>query len=203
MEYFTIEKTIVLDERKDSFFIGQAFDSNHEKVKIKRGGFQEGGKSLKQLFTSPITLIVNEKNSYHGNFHEVLYTSSNLGQILLFHKEIKDAIEAVCPQDIEFFQVHTKSNKADRNDYFAMNIVNRIDCIDTKQSQFIEDYGFLTKFTSLVLDETKIPSEVKIFTVDKTFPGFPPIFREEIVQIFRDRKVKGAKFTPIKEFTGG
>lgn len=198
MKYFTIEKDINLDEDKDSFFEGSIIDADLNE--LVNDMFRMGGEGEKRKLSEPLSLQVIESESIYGEYHEVLPVITSIGNILLYKEDLKNEILKVCQEDIEFFQIKILGKKVDRSDYYAMFVANRLDCIDTENSIFKKRVKRMSKFQKLVFDESKIPEDINIFKVDKTYATFPTIISESIMTIFKDRNVGCIKITPIEDF---
>ncbi len=197
MNYYKIEKAYILGNGKHTYILGSAFDGNIEPIELDEGGFGEGGRSLKDILVLPISLIADEKQSLYSQTKDLIISFSGLGGIFLYNTNLKNEIERICPNDIEFYQVHVKGRQIDSDDYYAMNILHRLDCADLERSEYTKRYSFF-EFTKLVIDRSKIPPEVKIFTVDRTLDSFLFIVNDEIRNIFLERDVPEVDFTLIE-----
>ena len=127
--------------------------------------------------------------------------------------------EAVMMAKMQSSELDHKSITYDN--YHIANVVGLIDCIDHKtssleyfsprqetpedlpenmkqalQQEEDNDIDFIRK---LVLDETKIPEDIKIFRL-KDCPRIL-VFKEEIVKAIREAKLTGFVFIPINKYT--
>jgi hypothetical protein len=86
-------------------------------------------------------------------------------------------------------------------DYFIVHPVDPLDCIDREQSVFEESLiarGEIEFFDRLVLDDTRIPAERKVFRLK----GFPDIIlvQRELAEHLDGQGMSGLGWLPIDEY---
>jgi hypothetical protein len=85
-------------------------------------------------------------------------------------------------------------------DYYTLNILNRISCLDKEKSDFkIKKFGpaEIYDFKKICLDKSKIPSSVKLFRLDED--GTLVFVDQTIKEEFEKEGITGIKLEPICE----
>ncbi len=92
-----------------------------------------------------------------------------------------------------------KSKKKIYNNYYVLNILNVLDCLDKEKSKFkIKEFGpaKVYMFKKISFSEDKIPKDVKIFRINESTNVF---INQEIRDAFINAVVTGAEFIPIEK----
>lgn len=121
----------------------------------------------------------------------------------LVSKKIAGILREMNVPNLDYYEsiiIRNKNN--DKIDgFYSINILNVLDCIDFKKSKYkAEDYGTATRydFNKLVLDESKIPSDIKVFRLKyrKTLV----VAHKSIVEACERENVTGINFIPVEEY---
>lgn len=92
----------------------------------------------------------------------------NSKQLIVASQKLKEAIEKHQPPKVEYLRMGILDHKGRiaSDNYFFIHPIEPVDCIDRSQSIFEEDSvdpESIDSFKRLVIDESKVPSERKIF----------------------------------------
>lgn len=119
-------------------------------------------------------------------------------------RRLKELLEAEdVSATVEFYPLEIVAGKRIQkpippNSYFLMNFLGRVDCFDLERSVYtrIDDWT-VSAIEMLVLDESKIPSEAKLFYI---FPFVSEIgLRDELAEKILDADFKGLELTKAEE----
>lgn len=88
-------------------------------------------------------------------------------------------------------------------DYYTINILNIVNCVDMEKSDYlIKDWGFPGSeyyfFNKLVLDETKINEDIKLFLLGEEVVH--KVVHQDIKDACEKVGVTGIKFIPVEEY---
>jgi len=157
------------------------------------------GVPLASLFSSTVTYQLSDE---HGikladsipNLLGVCFVSETLKTVLA--RETGNAIEYL-PVQLRDPKGRTVSSR-----YYIANVLGTVDCLDLGQSQVKMSNIIKTsilKFDKLVLDESKIPPEQKIFRLGGKTDFL--IVREDLVQALREAGCTGCRFELMERFS--
>ena len=73
-----------------------------------------------------------------------------------------------------------------------------VNCIDTEQSELIYDEEEIDEIDKLVLDESRIPPDKKLFRVEKYLPMV--LVRDDLKRAIEAQGLTGCVFMPPEEF---
>ncbi len=154
--YWILSNELV-DEDNDADLSGEANFELGDTISFKRGV------TVSDLLISKITLILSN-DSYIGRMTDHLSITELYG--FVFSEKLRGLLQGLSVDNIQYFDLDivNKKNGISYTDYKIGNIVGLVDCInkDLSDVEYFNDGGieFIDK---LVLDETKIPSELKKF----------------------------------------
>lgn len=116
----------------------------------------------------PELIYTTNKNSIAGRMTDHITLAETTGLVMSNHcLKILNNEHNLNIQSYKFNIVDIKTNKTD-NSYSLVNILDLIDCIDTKNSELkYFESGNIKRITKLVIDENLIPSNQKIFRLSK------------------------------------
>lgn len=108
------------------------------------------------------------------------------------------------PAKILFIKIKHKQEPqepVDYSGYFAANIIGLCECVDKEKSdlEYFGDGEEIDHIHSIVLDESQIPEELKIFRL-KSYPDLI-IVHESIVEAINKAGLTGFNFVAPKDFT--
>jgi len=147
---------------------------------------------------SKIVLTLDD-DSRMGNMTDHLSISEVYG--LIFSARLRELLSGMMVNNIQYFEFDIIDVRENRiyTDYKIANVVGLVDCIDKDKSDLkYFDSGNIKRIKKLVLDESKIPSELKIFRLlkDSTLP----IVHQSIKDAIDDAGITGCLFYRIEDF---
>jgi hypothetical protein len=122
-----------------------------------------------------------------------------LNAIKLVSKKIKNILDAHGEKNIDYYESQIiRPDGSVIKDYYTINILNVVDCLDLQASKYIvEEYGpnKIMSFKSISLFNDKVPSEVKVFRIPQAKSLI--FVRESIKDGFEEQGVTGVNLRPI------
>ncbi len=147
----------LVDEDKDAFLRGE--------TDFELGGdvsFEEGV-SLSNNKIPDITLTLSKK-SRRGNMTDRLVITAVYG--LVFSTRLRELLDSLGIDNIEYYTLEIVDPRTGKkfSDYRIANVVGLVDCVDREKSdcKYFDD-GEIKRIHKLVLDESRIPSKLRIF----------------------------------------
>ncbi|RKH41554.1 imm11 family protein [Corallococcus sicarius] len=128
----------------------------------------------------------------------------NAFSLLVISSKLKGILERQAPANpIEFLPVRlrTPRKKILEPSYFIANVQGTVACMNAKKSDFVMDSILKTqvqRFRRLVLDEKKIPKDVKIFRLAE-MPSLI-LVREDLGQDILDEDCEGMTFQDLDDY---
>lgn len=118
-------------------------------------------------------------------------------------ERLKAFMEEHSGANLEFLPIRLLDQKERpiREPYYIMNLLDTADCVDLEKSKFRRSEispEFIMKFYLLVLDESRIPKDKKLFRL-KEKPNLI-ITREDLAQEILDSDFNGMMFQELEEY---
>lgn len=125
------------------------------------------GKPLGKDFPKDAKLFMNKENP-GIKLSPLLGTSRN---VLIGSREFKEAVEKHCKNEIEYlpFTLYDHRKRVHSRDYFIINPIGTLDCLDLKESDIDwddEDPDEVLGINEMVLDHKKVKDAPQLFRVD-------------------------------------
>ena len=183
---------------KDLILKGSLYNSNNEMVKA----IFYDGKPVKDQLNGMLTIIVNEKDTTKGDLTDKLAGSAGTaGFVLMINQLVKKVFDDLGIENMEYFPLDIKGKNINTKNYFIGNVLGKIDCIDAENSEIeYKPNGNVEDVEKLVLDEPKIPKDLKIFLLGK-FTSAEFVVHQSVKDAIEAKKITGFTFTPIDKFT--
>ncbi len=128
--------------------------------------FDEGESIRDQRF--PMLRFTMDKDTRRGRMTDHISITSFPGEI--FSNKTVELLKVLNIENIELidFEIYDPQQDKIYDDYKIANIIGVVDCVDFDRSdlKFYED-GDIKRIWKLVLNESKIPEEMKIFRLEK------------------------------------
>jgi len=169
---------------ENNFFVLNLWDNNADYNTIEGITYDANLDELKNLFDEgislveevvpPFTCVIDERDSITNKLsQDRIFFSSNAGTLLTVSKKAKEVLEEL-DLPVEFFELSIKGKKISLTEYFIVNVIGKIECVDFEKSdvEINETFGFIDAYNSLVLDEGKIPSQTDIFLLGENIAKF-------------------------------
>lgn len=124
--------------------------------------------------------------------------------LYIVSEHLKNAIEAqIKPEDVEFFPVQIRNQKKRTVDksYYLMNVLRTVPCFDKAKSKYRMDSIIkdqVDRVTYLVLDESKIPGDAKLFRLAEKLNLV--VVREDFAGAILDAGCNGIFFQYLDDF---
>jgi len=125
------------------------------------------GSSLIKGFPAPSDAQMGFSGDYPDSIKLYDFVA-NIDGLFIVSKKVKEIIEGLSVQNMEYLELTLFDHemKISSTDYYILNLVGSVDCINMKDSKYrmdclLEDR--IDRIKELVLDENKIPPEAKIF----------------------------------------
>ncbi|HFF5521271.1 TPA: DUF1629 domain-containing protein, partial [Acinetobacter baumannii] len=83
-------------------------------------------------------------------------------------------------------------------EYFFVNLLKKIDCINKIDSKYSEEDGFIDEIYKLVIDEDKAKNEV-LFRVDKTFNNII-LVHDSLSDVIKKSGCTGVNFIKVDDW---
>ncbi len=145
------------DEDKDAFLRGET------DFELGGGVSFEEGVSHSRSKIPDITLTLSSK-SRSGNMTDRLLITAAYG--LVFSSRLRELLDGMGVDNIEYydFEIVNPRNGKKYSDYKIANVVGLVDCVDRGKSdlKYFDD-GEIKRINKLVIDESRIPSGMRIF----------------------------------------
>ncbi len=146
----------LVDEDKDSDIVGT--------LNVDLGGelsFDDG-----EAVSIPVPKIVMTMapGSHTGRMTDHLSIQETTG--LVFSSKLRELMRTMRIDNIQYFDLEIRNHEdgSRHTDYRIANIVGHVDCVDKDRSDLkLWDNGDIKRIRRLVLDESRIPPELRIF----------------------------------------
>ncbi len=168
-------------------------------VNIKLGGdtcFNQG--AFIRALVPKIILTLNN-SSHIGRMTDHLSVTEIYG--LVFSTRLRELLHHMTVDNIQYFDLDIVNPKKMHTytDYKIANVVGVIDCINKNKSDLLFfDDGDISFIKKLALDESKIPPELKIFTL-ANYTSLP-IVHQEVKDAIVDAGITGCVFYKSEEY---
>ncbi|MEO6231101.1 MAG: DUF1629 domain-containing protein [Ferruginibacter sp.] len=129
----------------------------------------------------PLNMIRNEPKK-HPDFFEI-----GSSDVIAISKAAVDTLKDSLNDNVELLEIETDAGK-----YYAMNILNFVDCLNKEESKYeATKGGTIVKYSLLVFDEEKL-RENKIFKVPEM--PFCTFVTDEIRETCEEKYLRGLFF---------
>ncbi|MFE8599039.1 imm11 family protein [Archangium violaceum] len=127
----------------------------------------------------------------------------NIMSLLIVSEKLKALMEERSGAQLEFLPVRLRDQKQRlvQKPYYVMNVLGTVECVDLERSKFRRSHIIperIFRFFHLILDESKIPPDKKIFRL-KEDPSLV-IIREDLCEDILRAKVEGVMFLEMDEY---
>jgi hypothetical protein len=156
------------------------------------------GVSVKSWFPEePIFHLAGERGM------ELTDSLPNALNLIFTSTRLKAFMEKHSGANLEFLPIRIRDHKERlvQEQYYIMNLLDTMDCVDLEKSKFSRSAmnpERIMTFYLLVLDESRIPKEKKIFRL-KEKPDLV-IVREDLAQDILDADYNGMTFLEMEEY---
>lgn len=182
----------LVDEDNDAFLRGE--------TDFELGGevsFEEGV-SHSSIKIPKITFSVNNKSQF-GNMTDRLVITAAYG--LVFSTRLEKLLNGKGVDNIEYYDFEIVNPKSGQkySDYKIANVVGLVDCVDEGKSdlKYFDD-GEIKRINKLVLDESKIPQELRIFRLAKR--PILTVVHQSIKEVIVEAGITGCVFYKPEEY---
>jgi hypothetical protein len=168
-------------------------------------GFEDSNKLFHGIALSK---VFPRNAAFHMNpdFPKDLLLTDNLlnsNSCMVVSAKLTDALRARNVNKLEYLPVSIidHKGKAASKDYFILNPLELVDCIDRQKSVFRESRvkpGRIAKFEKLVIDEASIPADRQLFRM-KDYPNVGVASKTLADELTRE-KFTGLGWTAIDEY---
>ncbi len=118
---------------------------------------------MQDPFIPKITITLNN-DSRMGNMTDHLSIDEARG--LVFSERLRDLLQNIAVDNIQYFDLDIVDPKTEDiyTNYKIANIIGLVDCVNKNESDLkYFNSGNIKRIRKLILDEGKIPSELKVF----------------------------------------
>lgn len=196
--YYFFEQEIV-DEKNLMRFTGSMY---YGKEKFKENIFNSGEKIDEKKFSKPFQIIVDESDSSYKKKKQtdkLLLSVVNVGPVLLVSKKLIELLQKSKIENVQFFDVEIKASDFELNDYKLLNIIGKIDCLDESKSELkFRSDGKILFLKNLVLDELKIPRQLKLFLLGRIGAPFI-LIHDDLKNLFTKEGISGVKYKDLDQ----
>ena len=195
---YSILSYLMQDEKADYFVNGVLYNAKKDIV----GKIFDIGKALDvEDVSAPFIAIVNEKDSNvkknKVRKDKIYFSVDKAGTLFLASKKVKDLFEKEGVQNVQFFDVVIKTSLENIDTYSILNITDKIDCVNINASDLmLFPNGFVRRTKKLVLEESKIPKEKKIFLLEK-YPSQMIIVHDDLKNAINEEGLTGFTFVNL------
>ncbi|MBJ6761551.1 hypothetical protein JGU66_12310 [Myxococcaceae bacterium JPH2] len=156
------------------------------------------GVSVKSWFPASPTFYLSK-----GRGMELTDSIPNAVNLCFTSARLKTFMEEHSGASLEFLPVRLLDQKERpvQEPYYLMNLLDTLDCVDLEKSKFeraVIDPSLIMTFFLLVLDESRIPEDKKLFRL-KESPELI-IIREDLAQGILDTDHNGMMFLEMHEY---
>lgn len=117
----------------------------------------------------------------------------------LLSQKIADILKKLKTPNIEYYpSIIIRPNNEIIENYYTLNIMNVIDCINLKNSKYVKSEYLGYQFKKLVLNLDKIPKDIKLFHLYECETMI--VAHEDIVKACKDAGVTGIDFVPVEKY---
>ena len=184
----------ILDEKKLMNFTGTMYCGN----KKLEGDIFRAGKLINEAdFEKKITVIVDESDSSYKKktlTDRIILDVVDMGSLLLVSSKLVTLIKKSEVTNVQFFEVKIKASNFELIEYYLMNVIGKIDCMDEDKSEIrYRSNGKILHLENLVLDNSKIPENLQIFLLDR-FTAAVILIREDLKQVMEKAGLTGIEY---------
>ncbi len=161
------------------------------------------GKSIQEMYgKEKYTIVVNKKESSLGNWTDVVFNYvTNAGSILIVSDAARILFDQAGVNNLEYFDLTITTKKEKITNYQIVNVVGKIDCVDTKKSNIVlRRNGNIKDVKKLVFDHKKVPADLKIFLLAKYKAA--KVFVTKPLKETIETSLKGFACTPVEKCIG-
>lgn len=181
------------------FEIGESYTPSKNSANApKVSRFQFRKKGAKPPSPSLSLRFVTDDDSQPGIMTDHLLIFEIPGLIL--SENFRQFLQEQGVTNIQYFDltIEETQTKQTYKNYKVANLLDVVNCIDTEKSELIYDDGEIDEIDKLVLDESRIPPDKKLFRVD----GYRDMIlvRDDLRKAIEAQGLTGCVFMPPEEF---
>lgn len=130
---------------------------------------------------------------------------TNIDDLFIVSKKVKEIIEGLSVDNMEYFQLTLFDHqmKIAATDYYILNLVGSIDCIDMDETVCVMERllkGRISDIDNLVLDESKIPPDAKMFRLANKPEEY--IVSDAVRKVFEENGITNFKLLEAQGWDG-
>ncbi len=180
------------DDDKDADLSGE--------TNIELGGtitFEKGLSNSK--LTIPDIVLTLDSDRRIGRMTDHLSISEVYG--LTFSSRLRELLERIGVDNIEYcnLEIVDPRTGAKYSDYKIANVIGRVDCVDKEKSDLeYYDSGNIKYINKMIIDESKIPSELRIFRLAGM--AVLPLVHQSVKDAITEAGITGCVFYKPEEY---
>ncbi len=184
-------------DRKASSFKGTTYNSDSEEIEQ----IFNDGVSLQGKLKLPFLTILDDRRSTVKAIKDRIYFRSNAGGVWLISKKAKVFLDSL-NLPLEFFPINIKGKKTEIENYFLVNVIGKIKCVDFEKSDvdYNKEYNYIEWIDSLSIDESKVPPETDVFLLGEYRAMFV-IVSSRIKEAIEEEGLSGFVFRKPEEYS--
>lgn len=189
--YWILAKELA-DEDGDAYLTGDVDFELGGDVSFKRGI------SLSGLNIPNMTLTLSD-DSRSGKMNDNLIITEVYG--LVFSARFRELLSRIGVNNIEYYNLNIVNpvTHEEYSDYRIANVVGLVDCVDKEKSDLkYYDNGDIKRIRKLVLDESRIPAELRIFRLSNR--KIIAVVHQSIKDAIDDAGITGCVFYRPEEY---
>lgn len=123
----------------------------------------------------------------------------HVGSLFIVSRKLKNIFEEKKVL-AEYFLINLYKENSEylEEEYFFVNLLKKIDCINKIDSKYSEEDGFIDEIYKLVIDEDKAKNEV-LFRVDKTFNNII-LVHDSLSDVIKKSGCTGVNFIKVDDW---
>ncbi len=134
-----------------------------------------------------------------AQYRETNYDYFHVGSLFIVSRKLKNIFEEKKVL-AEYFLINLYKENGEylEEEYFFVNLLKKIDCINKIDSKYSEEDGFIDEIYKLVIDEDKAKNEV-LFRVDKTFNNII-LVHDSLSDVIKKSGCTGVNFIKVDDW---
>ncbi len=157
------------------------------------------------LMGNAFTIRPNQERSKPGKLRDKLWVEVNgASELFVVSPKVVNLFQNLGISNVELIDFSIQGSGYDISDYKLVNFLGKVDCADDRNSEFgyFTDTFNIYSIEQLALDESKIPSHLSIFLLDRT-DNLVVVVKEELMKEIQENDLTGFVFVQPENFAIG
>ncbi len=147
----------------------------------------------------PDIVLTLDGDSRMGRMTDCLAITEIYG--LVFSSRLRELLDSIGINNIEYYKLEIVNPRSGKkfSDYYIANVVGLVDCVDREKSELkYFDDGDIKRIRKLVLDQSRIPSKLRIFRLAKR--TILTVVHQSVKEVIESAGLTGCVFYRPEEY---